>query len=117
MSTKVTIILGACLIAGLLAYVVIPNFFPGRPPMQQFSCVANLRQLEGAKEQWALEFHKSTNDIVTATDLLPYYAVGGTTNHRAMLNCPQGGTYTLGRVGELPSCSISEHTAKYREHP
>jgi hypothetical protein len=109
MSTKVTIVLGACVIAGLIAYVVLPNFFPVQPPMQQFSCVANLRQLEAAKEQWALEFHKSTNDIVTATDLRPYL--------RAMLTCPQGGTYTLGKVGELPSCSISEHRAKYREHP
>src|SRR5215469_15263460 len=110
MSTKVTIILGSWVIAGLIAAVVLPNFFPVRPGMRS-SCVANLRQLEGAKEQWALEFHKSTNDIVTVTDLRPYYSVSGTTNHRAMLTCPQGGTYTLGRVGELPSCSIPQHTA------
>lgn len=106
MSTKVATILGAGLIG--IAVVVLPNFKPVHPEMRP-SCVNNLRQLEGAKEQWALEFHKSTNDIVTVADLRPFL--------RAMLACPQGGAYILGRVGELPSCSIPEHTAQYREHP
>ena len=59
----------------------------------------NLRQLDGAKEQWKLENPKATNDVPTWEDLLPYL--------RQKPACPQGGTYFLGRVGETPTCSIS----------
>lgn len=106
MSTKTTIVLVACLLG--ISVVVLRSITPVHRGMRP-SCVNNLRQLEGAKEQWVLEFHKNTTDLVTAADLRPYL--------RTMLLCPQGGVYTLGRVGELPSCSIPEHTAQYREHP
>jgi hypothetical protein len=62
------------------------------------SCVNNLRQLDGAKQQWELENHRTTNDVPTLTDLRTYVA-------RPRV-CPQGGTYIPGRVGELPTCSI-----------
>lgn|SRR5581483_6185800 len=106
MSMKAAIIFGACLVGSII--VALPNFRPFHPGMRP-SCVANLRQLQGAKQSWALEFHRRTDDVVTADVLRPYLRIG--------LTCPQGGVYTLGRVGELPSCSISEHTAQYRQHP
>lgn len=106
MITKAAIILGGCLLGAII--VLAPNLRPVHPEMRP-NCVNNLRQFEGAKEQWALEFHKNTNDIPTAGDLRPYL--------RQMLVCPQGGAYTLGRVGDLPSCSIAEHTAQYKQHP
>jgi hypothetical protein len=63
------------------------------------SCINGLRQIDGAKEQWALDNHVKNGAIVTTNDIAPY---GG------IPVCPQGGTYTLGRVGELPKCSIGE---------
>lgn len=66
-------------------------------------CVANLRQLEGAKERWALEEHKSTNDTPTMKDIAAHS--GG-----PLPECLAGGTYTLGRVGERPACSVTGHT-------
>jgi hypothetical protein len=75
------------------------------------NCIFNLRQIEAAKQQWALEFHKSTNDVPTWDDLV------GRGFLEKMPRCPQGGTYTIGRVGELPSCSIAEHTTYYRQNP
>lgn len=64
------------------------------------SCINNLRQLDGAKEQWMYENHKATNDVPTMKEILPYiYIKGG-------LKCPHGGVYSLGRAGEPSRCSI-----------
>ena len=74
------------------------------------ACVNNLRQLEGAKQQWALENHKDedTNAAPAWQDLQPYL------NHK--LTCPDGGTYVLGRVGEQPKCSLAGQRTNGRIH-
>jgi prepilin-type N-terminal cleavage/methylation domain-containing protein len=59
-------------IIGLLAAIAIPNFVRARESAQLNSIANNLRLLEGAKEQWALEGKKATTDPVTTTDLMPY---------------------------------------------
>ena len=59
-------------IIGLLAAIAIPNFVRARESAQLNSIANNLRILEGAKEQWALENKKSTTDAVTTTDLTTY---------------------------------------------
>ena len=42
-------------IIGLLAAIAIPNFVKARTTAQKNACINNLRQIDGAKEQWALE--------------------------------------------------------------
>ena len=42
-------------IIGLLAAIAIPNFVKARTTAQKNACIANLKQIDGAKEQWALE--------------------------------------------------------------
>ena len=106
MSAKRIVILAICLIVALI--VILPNLVPVHPQMR-VSCVGNLRQIQGAKETWALELHKGTNDTPTWQDLRSYF--------RSLPSCPQGGVYTIGRVPELPFCSITEHTIQYRQHP
>ena len=64
-------------IIGLLAAIAIPNFVRARESAQLNSIANNLRILEGAKEQWALENKKSTTDSVT-TDLLTGYLKNNT---------------------------------------
>jgi prepilin-type N-terminal cleavage/methylation domain-containing protein len=59
-------------IIGLLAAIAIPNFVRARESAQLNSIANNLRILEGAKEQWALENKKSTTDAVAMTDLTTY---------------------------------------------
>src|SRR5438552_8016772 len=66
------------------------------------SCITNLMFLAGAKEMWAVEQHKSTNDVPTMADIA-LYTPGG------VPSCPSGGTYTLGRVGQAPKCNIKGH--------
>jgi type II secretion system protein G len=59
-------------IIGLLAAIAIPNFVRARESAQLNSIANNLRIMEGAKEQWALENKKSTTDTVGLTDLTTY---------------------------------------------
>ena len=69
----------------------------------------NLRQIELVKKQWADDRVGSTNDAPTFSDLRPYLP-DWQTNHIFMTNGqvvdPDGGVYTIGRVGEQPSCLI-----------
>jgi chromosome segregation ATPase len=67
------------------------------------ACINNLRQLDGAKQQWALDKGKTATDVPTAQDLLPYLKDG------TFPVCPDGGTYSINAVGEFPTCSIAGH--------
>ena len=42
-------------IIGLLAAIAIPNFVRARTQSQKNACINNLRQIDGAVQQWALE--------------------------------------------------------------
>ncbi len=93
-------------IIGLLAAIAIPNFMKARETAQKNACINNLRQIDGAKQQWALENGKVTSDTPASTDLQGYMGRGAT---GSFPSCPAGGTYTIGNVGATPSCSISGH--------
>ena len=76
---------------------------PMSPAAQLNVCLNNLRQIEAAKEQWALENDKTADAIPTAQDLLPYLS------NMVFPVCPSGGTYTINAVGVPPTCSIPGH--------
>lgn len=89
-------------IIGLLAAIAIPNFVKARTSAQKNACIANLRQIEGAKESWALE-NKKTEGAATAGSEAAVNAFlrgGGTPA------CPGDGTYTYNPVGTTPTCSL-----------
>jgi small-conductance mechanosensitive channel len=66
-------------------------------------CINNLRQIDAAKQQWALENNKTADTIPTAQDLLPYL------KDQTFPVCPSGGTYTINAVGIPPTCSTPGH--------
>lgn len=72
-------------------------------------CINRLRQIDAAKEQWALEQHKTTNDVPTWNDLYPYLSSNFTNNWftNGIPVCPGGGICTIGRIGEPPVCSFA----------
>ena len=72
---------------------------------QRNACINNLRQIDAAKQQWALENGKANGTAVTEADIKPYLGRGG----GEMPKCPAGGKYTIGKVGEPPTCSIAGH--------
>lgn len=94
-------------IIGLLAAIAIPNFVKARATAQRNSCIANLKQIDGAVQQWALENKKAATDTyaVTDTTLLAYL------KGSLLPACPGGGTYTEGAsVSASPTCSVAGHT-------
>ena len=92
-------------IIGLLAAIAIPSFVKARNTSQQNACINNLRQLDGAKEQWALENKKTATDTPTMTDLI------GTDKYiKVTPQCPANGAYTYGNMSTKPKCSVVDHT-------
>jgi prepilin-type N-terminal cleavage/methylation domain-containing protein len=92
-------------IIGLLAAIAIPNFVKARATSQQNACINNLRQIDAAAQEFALEQHKTTgNAIVYPSDLTPYIKLNA---NGAIPPCPAGGTYTCATVGNNPTCSLS----------
>jgi hypothetical protein len=91
-------------IIGMMAAIAIPNFVKARGSAQMNMCISNLRQIDGAKQQWALELKKQPTDTPTAQDLETYLHTSFTT-----LRCPAGGVYTINAVGQNPTCSIPQH--------
>ena len=60
-------------IIGLLAAIAIPNFVRARTTSQKNACINNLRQIDGAKQQWALENKQAAHcDRRSSTDVQPY---------------------------------------------
>ena len=88
-------------IIGLLAAIAIPNFVRARTTSQQNACINNLRQVDGAIQQWALENKKDIAATVAETDVTPYL--------KNSVVCPSGGTtfadsYTISTVAVRPVC-------------
>ena len=92
-------------IIGLLAAIAIPNFVKARGTAQKNACINNLRQIDGAKEQWALENKKSAGTATTGSETaIESYIKGGAPS------CPGGGSYTYNAVDTPPSCNIGGHS-------
>jgi hypothetical protein len=75
------------------------------------SCVANLKDIQRAKAAWAAAWdleHKTVDKGVPDVWDLTYK--GRFITHMPV--CPWGGKYTIGQVGDPPTCSIPEHTLR-----
>jgi prepilin-type N-terminal cleavage/methylation domain-containing protein len=88
-------------IIGLLAAIAIPNFVKARTTAQKNSCIANLKQIDGAVQQWALENKKSGTAAVATSDILDYL------KGSAIPACPSAGTYATSTVSAAPTCTQS----------
>jgi len=92
-------------IIGLLAAIAIPNFVRARTTSQRNACINNLRQIDGAKQQWALENHKTSTDTApTSASLTPYLGRGSNGNWPA---CPANGSYNVLGISQPPTCTLS----------
>src|SRR5437868_8980977 len=94
-------------IIGLLAAIAIPNFVKARTTSQQNACINNLRQLDGAVQQYALENKLASTATYTLANLNPYIKL---TTGGNLPGCPAGGVYKEGAtVTNAPTCNISLH--------
>ena len=86
-------------IIGLLAAIAVPNFVQARQTARTNSCINNLRLVDAAKEQLALETNLATGAAVAGADLDPYLKGGW-----AGVSCPAAGVYTPNAVSTAPTC-------------
>ncbi len=72
---------------------------------QKNACIANLKQIDGAKQQWAIDNRKNARDTPTAAELFGparYISLEPT--------CPTGGgRYGIHEVRLNPTCSHPDH--------
>ena len=107
-------------IIGLLAAIAIPSFMRARTTSQKNACINNLRQIEAAKDQYALENGLtnlaaiSTNDTTTFTDFVTGDGDGGYI--KTWPTCPStnatknaagaAACYSVNAVGSNAACNI-----------
>ena len=96
--TLVEIMIVVALI-GMLAAIAIPNFLKSRTFSQRNACIANMKQIQGAKATWAMDNKKSGPDVPADADLF-----GADKYVAKKPECPAGGNYTLENVGTDPTC-------------
>lgn len=90
------------LIIGILLAIAVPNFVRAREASRAKACVANLKQIDSAKEQWAMDNRVSAGQGAPTPALL-----SGTNGYiKSEPVCPSSGSYTSGNVGTAPTCSI-----------
>jgi prepilin-type N-terminal cleavage/methylation domain-containing protein len=93
-------------IIGLLAAIAIPNFVKARSTSQANACINNLRQIDAAAQQFALEARKKTGANITwPDDLTPYIKLNA---NNSIPPCPAGGNYDCSTVGNAPTCDLSD---------
>ena len=91
------------LLISILLTIAVPTFLRARETSRVRVCVANLRQLQDAKERWSMENKKAGTDTPSRADLSTYI--------KTWPSCPSGGTYDLGTVAGRATCSVGgEHT-------
>lgn len=93
-------------VIGLFAAIAIPNRIDRRkgPGSYSNACINNMRQIDAAANQFALEKHLTYGDRIDfPNDLTPYIKL----NSKGKIPpCPSGGFYTLNKVGDKPTCSL-----------
>jgi len=88
-------------IIGLLAAIAIPNYVRARNTSQRNMCVSHLREIDGAKHQWALENRKTDTDTPNQDEVKVYF------RGSRFPTCPTTGTYTVNAMNTDPTCSKS----------
>jgi hypothetical protein len=89
---------------GFFAWIAIPNFINTRATSTTMPCINQLRQIDAAANEFALENHKTNGDAINfPDDLTPFIKLN---SEGKIWPCPQGGFYSLKKVGDKPTCSL-----------
>jgi prepilin-type N-terminal cleavage/methylation domain-containing protein len=92
-------------IVGLLAAIAIPSFVHARAKSQATACINNMRQIESAVQQVAIQNGLHVGDTVNyPDDITPFIRLN---NNGQIPGCPAGGTYSLQAVGAIPQAQCS----------
>jgi hypothetical protein len=103
-------IIGTALVAGAIAMVgywvlFVGPTYGGRMTSPANSCINNLRQIDAAANEFALEHSLTNGDRINfPSDLTPYIKLDSAGK---IPPCPSGGVYYISKVGDEPTCSLS----------
>ncbi len=89
------------LIMGLLLSIALPQWARARERSQSKSCIATMRQIRDAKDQYAMEMRLSNGAPCAVGDIWPSYI-----RQSSPPTCPSGGVITIGIIGTDPTCTI-----------
>jgi prepilin-type N-terminal cleavage/methylation domain-containing protein len=102
-------------IIGLLCAICIPNFVRARAVAQANACINNLRQIDAAANEWALETGQiNGNAISYPSALTPYIKLNA---NGQIPPCPAKGTYSETVVGNVPTCSLGANVQPPHQLP
>jgi hypothetical protein len=91
-------------IAGVLSVVAPPFLYHSTHTSPANACINNLRQIDAAANEFALENNRTNGDpIYFPGDLTPYIKLNSAGK---IPPCPSGGIYHINRVGDAPTCSL-----------
>ena len=104
-------------IIGLLSAIALPNFVRARENAQTNSCINNLRQIDAAIQEYALENNAASGAVVVGDDVAPYLPRGTVTSAvdiEGRVFCPADSTRSfstsyaggLTTVDAQPTCQI-----------
>jgi hypothetical protein len=105
--------IGLAVVLSLL--IVVPNYVNPPPGGKRRisainACINNLRQIDGAKQQWLMATHAASNAIPTWEDIKPYLWFDG--KQAEIPKCLAGGVYSIGAISNSPTCTIKGHELK-----
>ena len=92
-------------IIGMLMAIVIPNVKRAIEKSRRVACQANLKQIQGAKVEWALDHRRDMKATPTDEDLF-----GPGKYLEAKPECQSGGAYTVNAMDGRATCSVASHT-------
>jgi len=109
---KAVFVLNGITWLSLALSIAIPNFFRLRVTSSGNACINNLRQIDAAAMQFALEKGLTNGmPIHFPDDLTPYIKLNSAGK---IPPCPKGGVYQITKVGELPTCTFSTATPAHK---
>jgi prepilin-type N-terminal cleavage/methylation domain-containing protein len=95
-------------IIGLLSAIAVPNFIQTRQAAQVKTCLSNLRQIDYAKQQWALENRAGGGATPTEADIGVYLGRNQSLTNIVCPASPLGATfadsYNINSVSNPPTC-------------
>ncbi|MBV9462679.1 MAG: prepilin-type N-terminal cleavage/methylation domain-containing protein [Verrucomicrobiae bacterium] len=97
-------------IIGLLAAIAVPSFIRARKRSQATTVLNELRQVDGAIDQYALENNKTSADTVTWANIQPYLKAG-TRLYNSGNSDLLGNTFTISTVASGVKVNTNTRTA------
>lgn len=101
------------LIIGILLAIAVPNFVRARETSRAKACVANLKTIDGAVQQFAMTHNVQNGSGIGALGLQGLMDEGFL---KTLPACPSSGTYAFTTINSSPTCSVGGTVGDSQAH-